>query len=65
MKKIICLVLLVMILCSGCVTTEEQIEMGAIGYYGEWISPDGVHYWISDCKMAPRYDSDGNLVIDK
>lgn len=35
----------------------------------EWVSPDGVHYWFYragyQAMMAPRYDSDGNLVIDK
>ena len=35
----------------------------------EWISPDGVHYWVYDGAaqygMAPRYDNNGNLVIDE
>lgn len=35
----------------------------------EWVSPDGVHYWMCDSSrknaLAPRYDHDGNLVIDK
>ena len=35
----------------------------------EWISPDGVHYWFYragyQAMMAPGYDADGNLVIDK
>ena len=35
----------------------------------EWISPDGVHYWYYkygyQAMLAPRYDSDGNLIIDK
>lgn len=34
----------------------------------EWISPDGVHYWqyeaYSQFALAPRYDKDGNLVIE-
>ena len=34
----------------------------------EWVSPDGVHYWIFSEGyggfMAPRYDEDGILVID-
>lgn len=34
----------------------------------EWVSPDGVHYWYQQAgyhaMLAPRYDSDGNLVID-
>ena len=35
----------------------------------EWVSPDGVHYWFYftgyQAMMAPRYNSDGNLIIDK
>jgi len=35
----------------------------------EWISPDGVHYWVYGsgygCSIAPRFDNNGNLVIDK
>lgn len=32
----------------------------------EWISPDGVHYWqCGTCGIAPRYDADGQLVIDR
>lgn len=35
----------------------------------EWISPDGVHYWYHEAgytaMLAPRYDANGNLVIDK
>lgn len=35
----------------------------------EWISPDGVHYWFqregNREMLAPRYDHDGNLVIDQ
>ena len=34
----------------------------------EWVSPDGVHYWMySDdyCRgLTPRYDNKGNLVIE-
>lgn len=37
--------------------------------FAEWISPDGVHYWVREAGhqgyMAPRYDSEGNLIIDK
>lgn len=35
----------------------------------EWISPDGVHYWYQregyHAMLAPRYDKNGNLVIDE
>lgn len=34
----------------------------------EWVSPDGVHYWMRNGTYAltitPRYDNDGNLVIE-
>lgn len=34
----------------------------------EWVSPDGVHYWYQQsgyhAMLAPRYDSNGNLVIE-
>ena len=35
----------------------------------EWVSPDGVHYWMycdNYCRgLTPRYDNEGNLVIEK
>lgn len=35
----------------------------------EWVSPDGVHYWYHDfgygIVLTPRYDANGNLIIDK
>lgn len=35
----------------------------------EWISPDGVHYWYQQAgyhaMLAPRYDAEGNLVIEE
>lgn len=34
----------------------------------EWISPDGVHYWYQQAgyhaMLAPRYDANGQLVIE-
>lgn len=34
----------------------------------EWVSPDGVHYWVYSggyqYGIAPRFDNNGNLVID-
>lgn len=35
----------------------------------EWVSPDGVHYWYQQsgyhAMLAPRYDRNGELVIDR
>lgn len=29
-----------------------------------WISPDGVHYWVHGTDYTPRYNHEGNLVIE-
>ena len=48
--------------CAGRDSTHNS------GYIDEWISPDGVHYWRdttgNNGYMVPRYDHEGNLVID-
>ena len=53
---------------------EQQIAKESIPPYtgygmSEWVSPDGVHYWMYNNTyqfgMSPRYDSNGNLVIDR
>lgn len=48
---------------NSTIYTEEEKQ------FAEWISPDGVHYWIRqdgyEGYMAPRFDNNGNLVIDK
>lgn len=76
-KKILCITLIVALL-TGCEKTDNCIQNG-VQYndgnlaksikFNEWVSPDGVHYWISIkgkiSMMAPRYDKNGNLVIDK
>lgn len=59
---------------TGCQSNSQIIDTSAdanVNDYGtyEWVSPDGVHYWVY-CGyyrygIAPRYDSNGELVIDK
>lgn len=68
MKKIILILMLILLTLSLCACdTQEKYD----DVMGEWISPDGVHYWAfkaesNDVKfLAPRYDNDGNLVIDR
>lgn len=70
-KLLLCATVLLSVTLCGC--KEEQGETKKIfpedfGRY-EWISPDGVHYWIMNGNrrygITPRYDNNGNLVIDK
>lgn len=85
MKRKILTLLFITIILTSCLTgcadkygvdenpnilkTNANAEVGP--YYGtyEWVSPDGVHYWVFDSNyrygIAPRYDSKGKLVIDK
>lgn len=75
MKKRLTIILAIaLVTLSGCKHTSDykQSEMqtitnSGIYYIGEWTSPDGVHYWILDggshLGLAPRYDSNGDLVI--
>ena len=47
---------------AGCAGRDSTYNSG---YMDEWISPDGVHYWRDNAGyMAPRYDHEGNLVIE-
>lgn len=68
MKKILILLVTICICLtfSGCIKREKYVEDE---YFNEWISPDGVHYWFREglngySYLAPRYDHDGNLIID-
>lgn len=67
MKKAIIISILCTLFLSGC-SKEQYIERDDTDFY-EWISPDGVHYWsyhTVQCGMlAPRYNSEGKLVISK
>lgn len=76
MKKllILCLALSMSIGCMGCSKGEDVHDVSSCIVVGdeygtfEWISPDGVHYWIYNnyqrFGMAPRYDHNGQLIID-
>lgn len=73
-KILIMLLASLCILASGCETNDtlQLTEFNAMAdQYGtyEWVSPDGVHYWVVCGNyrygIAPRYDNDGNLIIDK
>lgn len=59
--------LLVYFICNVESNYNKEIHSDDIKMT-EWISPDGVHYWHnrgSNIEMlAPRYDHDGQLVID-
>lgn len=59
MRKLIIISILasLLLMLSGCGVGETRAN--------EWISPEGVHYWQFGSAMAPRYDHDGNLVIDR
>lgn len=75
-KKISVLLLAIMCTFSACFHEYSTEESSIIseplpvvhGIY-EWISPDGVHYWIMSATyqygIAPRYDSNGELIIDQ
>lgn len=62
MKKVAILITLLAMLFTlvGCDDDHTQTD-GCM----EWISPDGVHYWERYNQLAPRYDHDGNLVIEE
>lgn len=76
-KTIILLIAISLTILTGCKyiqsdnlkETDAGITVGCLEYkVNEWISPDGVHYWMylgNGIGIAPRYDSEGNLVIDK
>lgn len=67
MKKMLLAAMLCLALAmlTACGQTSVGLTTGIIT---DWVSPDGVHYWISVDQrgaMAPRYDENGQLVIDK
>ena len=80
MKKLILILIIVIFVLTGCTKSEnipaesnfavKEMNFSSDYKIREWVSPDGVHYWVIYSSssyrfsMAPRYDSDGNLVID-
>ena len=72
-QKIIILAVTVLLLLTGCKDNNQEYRdmpnsLLTTPILKEWVSPDGVHYWIySDdyCSgLTPRYDNKGNLVIE-
>lgn len=68
MKKIILMFMLVLLTISLCACGNTQKHYDNM--MNEWVSPDGVHYWAYKGEgnhdfLAPRYDNDGKLVIDR
>lgn len=63
---IICVCLLLFVLNSSQNPDNAVVHNKVL--INEWISPDGVHYWYRNTAyggvMAPRYDNNGELVID-
>lgn len=68
--KYLWIFLTVLILLVSCSDTVSYTDTHCVK---EWVSPDGVHYWICNYNhlwgnfsaIAPRYDSSGNLVISE
>lgn len=70
-QKIIILAVAVLLLLTGCEDNQEYRDMPNSliePMLKEWVSPDGVHYWMyrdDYCSgITPRYDNEGNLVIE-
>lgn len=70
MKTVLLLIITLMIACGfyGCTSVNKIGETSNAPMY-EWVSPDGVHYWIYHAGysggMSPRYGSDGCIMIDE
>lgn len=68
MKKVIVVLMLVAVLLTLCSCNRKGMPLFSFGM-NEWTSPDGVHYWIwhddDEFGLAPRYNKNGELVIDK
>ena len=67
MKKLIVVLLLIAVLLTLCSCDSKGVKLYQYGM-NEWVSPDGVHYWIyhkgNGLGLAPRYDKNGELIID-
>lgn len=63
---IVVVIIAAMLSCAYCASQERghAIPGNNPFDYQEWVSPDGVHYWRTPYNMAPRYDNNGELVID-
>lgn len=77
MKNAICYIGILVIIVfiaglgiKGLTRVANSANRVAQEEFTEWVSPDGVHYWYGKeingySWFAPRYDNNGNLVIDK
>ena len=65
MKKYIIAVMVIMfaVLLTGC-----NYSSTILTHQEDWVSPDGVHYWIyaanNGCAMSPRLNPDGTLFTE-
>lgn len=76
-KKLLFLALASTLLLAGCGGNEntdaDKIESFSTENVDdniyEWVSPDGVHYWVFDGyrrrSVVPRYDANGELVVGR
>lgn len=64
---------IVVVILSIMILTRKENDYNSVSHnedvqMTEWVSPDGVHYWYQQkgyhAVLAPRYDAEGNLVID-
>ena len=58
------IVVAVVLFAASCGSPYDGQRIAHSANAAEWVSIDGVHYWRVGYGMAPRYDHDGNLVID-
>lgn len=69
MKKI--LVAILVMALAICLCACSVLDNADEDHFFEWVSPDGVHYWLWEPPfsnkggIAPRYDSNGQLIIDE
>ena len=71
-QKIIILAVTILLLLTGCEDNNQEYrdmpDSVTTPMIKEWVSPDGVHYWMyldGYCGgITPRYDNEGNLVIE-
>lgn len=58
------LILILGFLFGGVLVVNSSPSSTQVENHDVWISPDGVHYWAHESALAPRYDHNGNLVIE-
>lgn len=63
---VIILIMVAYVVCSIIAENRREVKTCSDIVMDEWISYDGVHYWYgTNGYLAPRYDANGELVIDK